>query len=1278
MKIILKNYLYICLFLLIQYSVMAGFANFPQPNYWTTNGNVNDIKTTGNNIYLAGDFSYVGLLTGGGAAVASDTGELNSSFPTVNGTVYTVVPDNSDGFYIGGDFSAVGWEDRENIAHILSDGSVDSNFKIAVNQIVRTMVLSPDNKTIYFGGDFTKVEGKDRNRLAAVKLDTCELTDWDPAANNSVRTLAVSSDGATVYAGGLFTTVSSTARNRIASINVDDGSLLAWDPNANGNVYVIKVSDDDSVIYVGGDFSTIVGESRKYLAAINSVGTISAFDPSPNSTVKQIIISKDGTVLRVSGNFTNVGGTARKHIAFINTADGSLTAWNPASANGVVDNIAVSNDETTLYICGHFSTVSSLTRRYIASLVIADGTLNNWNPNAENTALAIAVSSDDSTVYVGGEFVSVGGGVRNRLAAIDISTDSLLAWNPNANDAVHILEFSPDKSTFYAGGEFTNIGGSSRNRLAEIGVSSGNVTDWNPNADGVVKSIQVSSDGNTIYVGGFFKNISGKGRTSLAALSSATGETTSWTPSSPNSHVYSIKLSPTEGDLYVGGDFTKMGDQELKYIAAVNTATGIPQAWSSTANATVRCLELSSNGNILFVGGAFTSIGGKTRNRIAALSTSDGKATTWNPGADNDVFSMKLSSDGTKIYVGGKFGIIGSATRKYVACLSPLLSTASSWNPQANDLVLAITPSNNENTLFLGGRFTKAAGQKCQYLAAFNLGQYHLTVENGSGDGNYSSGTIVDIKANIAPQGHYFDKWTGSTSYVTDKTSATTKVTLPSSDIKVTAEYQADSYTLTFTAGANGKLKGTTPQTVEYGASSNSVTAVPDTDYRLENWTGTGGFESEDNPLKVTDVSQDMDITANFVPSTPSASLTVSADPVAGGTTNPSGTNDTIVDRPFNISATSADGYHFVSWTGSDNADISDPYSNSTTATISAEANITANFAVTPAQALLTIDVSPAGAGETTPSGTTTVNTEESIDISATANEGYYFLEWTSSTGAAKIANPLASTTTVTLYNDATITANFAEIPDDTVVTTGKIYSLDAADVTGIANFAKPPLAFAQYTDPVSGTKIKKARLKNQTKIVKDAAVETVEMEWKTKFPLLSPKIWNLNKNDTTLEILASNPPSPPAARLNVKAIDSDGNQTDQYVETTIDLYETQPEIRGIYNESGQQITAASSGQTITIKGALFGSKVPKVWIEFKDKNGVVKKLKLKVDRKVLKFPDYKGNEAKSPMDINTGESELTAYMPAKWPNSWTHVGDHNLVIDNKICRATIEFGTLE
>ena len=49
----------------------------------------------------------------------------------------------------------------------------------------------------------------------------------------------------------------------------------------------------------------------------------------------------------------------------------------------------------------------------------------------------------------------------------------------------------------------------------------------------------------------------------------------------------------------------------------------------------------------------------------------------------------------------------------------------------------------------------------------------------------------------------------------------------------MTATFAINTYTLTYTAGANGTITGTSPQTVDYGASGTEVTAVPNTGYHF-------------------------------------------------------------------------------------------------------------------------------------------------------------------------------------------------------------------------------------------------------------------------------------------------------------------------------------------------------------------------------------------------------------------------------------------------------------
>ena len=66
---------------------------------------------------------------------------------------------------------------------------------------------------------------------------------------------------------------------------------------------------------------------------------------------------------------------------------------------------------------------------------------------------------------------------------------------------------------------------------------------------------------------------------------------------------------------------------------------------------------------------------------------------------------------------------------------------------------------------------------------------YSLTVDNGSGDGSYVSGQVVNIVADAAPSGQRFEAWTGDIAFVGSVNSSSTTVTMPSSDVEVTATY---------------------------------------------------------------------------------------------------------------------------------------------------------------------------------------------------------------------------------------------------------------------------------------------------------------------------------------------------------------------------------------------------------------------------------------------------------------------------------------------------------
>jgi hypothetical protein len=129
------------------------------------------------------------------------------------------------------------------------------------------------------------------------------------------------------------------------------------------------------------------------------------------------------------------------------------------------------------------------------------------------------------------------------------------------------------------------------------------------------------------------------------------------------------------------------------------------------------------------------------------------------------------------------------------------------------------------------------------------------------------------------------------------------------------------------------------------------------------------------------------------------------------------------------LEAVADECYEFVSWTG---AEVTDPYSAITTITMDEAKSVTANFA------LLSYDVTAdsTDGGEVASPGedTFTYDCGTEVALVATAEEGYYFVNWSGDVDT--IANINAPTTTITIKGDYSITANFELIPPGQFVLT--------------------------------------------------------------------------------------------------------------------------------------------------------------------------------------------------------------------------------------------------
>jgi hypothetical protein len=195
--------------------------------------------------------------------------------------------------------------------------------------------------------------------------------------------------------------------------------------------------------------------------------------------------------------------------------------------------------------------------------------------------------------------------------------------------------------------------------------------------------------------------------------------------------------------------------------------------------------------------------------------------------------------------------------------------------------------------------------------------------------------------------------------------------------------------------------------------------AVAEEGYRFVEWTGEVRTIIDVNAA-MTNITMNgvCSITAEFakqydlyINSTGGCSVT---EPGEGVVTYDEGT-------VVNLVAVADECYEFVNWSG-DVDTIADVYAAETTITMDGDYSITANFEEI-SRYDLTITSTAGGSGTTPGEGTFNYDAGSVVDLVATPDAGYHFVNWTGNVSA--IADVYAAETTITMNGHYSITANF-------------------------------------------------------------------------------------------------------------------------------------------------------------------------------------------------------------------------------------------------------------
>ena len=341
-----------------------------------------------------------------------------------NDFVNSIAQQGDGRFLLGGDFTIINGLKRNRIVRLNEDGTVDTSFDVGIglDNSAQALAVQPDGRVIV-AGLFTSVNGVNRNRLARLNSDGSVDDTFNPGggANNPIRDIALQSDGKVVIVGD-FSSYNGVTRMGVARINSDgtlDDSFSPGD-GADFSVFAVELQRDGRIL-IAGDFHNYDEVASRGVARLNPDGSIdSTFSPGLgfDDSVRCVALQEDGKII-VGGFFSHIGNVERGRIARLNT-DGSLDTdfVSGTGANGSVYSLAIQSDGKIL-AGGRFSLFNGLSRNGLVRLTEAgsiDPTVN-FGTGANGSVLDIEIRPNFKVLIAGG-FTTFDGEKRSHFAQL--------------------------------------------------------------------------------------------------------------------------------------------------------------------------------------------------------------------------------------------------------------------------------------------------------------------------------------------------------------------------------------------------------------------------------------------------------------------------------------------------------------------------------------------------------------------------------------------------------------------------------------------------------------------------------------------------------------------------------------------------------------------------------------------------------------------------------------------------------------------------------------------
>lgn len=332
--------------------------------------------------------------------------------PNLNGPVTCMAIQPDKKVVVGGIFNRIAGHDRERLARIYPDGTLDSSFKVSASSWPESISIQNDGSLVVAASLYDD-QGNQRNHLGRIRPDGTLDLSFVPVVGSKVTRVCVLRNGKILIGGGFGIYL-------LNSDGIRDSSFQGWISGTGSTVYALAEQEDGKIL-VGGIFTSANSYPVNGLVRFLPNGQLdSTFKPgvapymptSVASGVSSIVPLRDGKIL-VGGYFSSIGGGPQARLARLNS-DGTLDrGFTPEIDGSTVICIRVQSDGRIM-IGGRFHAIGAEKRAGLGRLN-GDGSLDgSFQPQTaylDGSAGEVwtMVMAEDGELYAGGYFGTING-----------------------------------------------------------------------------------------------------------------------------------------------------------------------------------------------------------------------------------------------------------------------------------------------------------------------------------------------------------------------------------------------------------------------------------------------------------------------------------------------------------------------------------------------------------------------------------------------------------------------------------------------------------------------------------------------------------------------------------------------------------------------------------------------------------------------------------------------------------------------------------------------------